>query len=57
MKTCKEVMTKNPVCCLPNDIVSKAAQLMKSKDIGPVPIIENEQNKKLVGILTDRDLA
>ena len=31
--------------------------LMKSKNIGPVPIIENEQTKKLVGIVTDRDLA
>ena len=30
---------------------------MKSKDIGPIPIIENEQTKKLVGIVTDRDLA
>ena len=57
MKKCSEVMTKNPVCCLPNDMVAKVAQLMKSKDIGPVPIIENEQTKKLVGIVTDRDLA
>ena len=57
MKKCNEVMTKNPVCCLPNDTVSKVAQLMKSKDIGPVPIIENEQTRKLVGIVTDRDLA
>jgi CBS domain-containing protein len=57
MKKCNEVMTKNPVCCLPSDTVSKVAELMKSRDIGPVPIIENEQTKKLVGILTDRDLA
>ena len=57
MKKCNEVMTKNPACCLPNDMVAKVAQLMKSKDIGPVPIIENEQTKKLVGIVTDRDLA
>ena len=57
MKKCSEVMTKNPICCLPNDIVSKVAQLMKSRDIGPVPIIENEQTKKLIGIVTDRDLA
>ena len=57
MKKCNEVMTKNPVCCLPNDMVAKVAQLMKSKDIGPVPIIENEQTKKMVGIVTDRDLA
>ena len=57
MKKCNEVMTKNPVCCLPNDTVFKVAQLMKSKDFGSVPIIENEQTKKLVGIVTDRDLA
>jgi CBS domain-containing protein len=57
MKTCNEVMTKNPACCLPNDLVSKVAELMKSKDIGPVPVIENEQTRKLVGIVTDRDLA
>ncbi len=57
MKKCSEVMTKNPVCCLPDDMVSKVAQLMKSKDIGPVPIVESEQTKKLLGIVTDRDLA
>ena len=57
MKKCNEVMTKNPVCCFPNDTVSKVAQLMKSKDFGSVPIVENEQTKKLVGIVTDRDLA
>jgi CBS domain-containing protein len=57
MKKCSEVMTKNPICCLPSDIVSKLAQLMKSKDIGQVPIVENGQSKKLVGVVTDRDLA
>lgn len=57
MKKCNEVMTKNPVCCVPSDPVSKVAQLMKGKDCGAVPIIENEQTKKLVGIVTDRDLA
>ena len=57
MKKCNEVMTSNPVCCLPTDSVAKAAGLMKSKDIGSIPVIENEQTKKLVGIVTDRDLA
>lgn len=57
MKKCNEVMTKNPVCCLPDDSVAKAAELMKSKNIGSVPVIENEQSHKLVGIVTDRDLA
>jgi len=34
-----------------------AAQLMKSEDVGPVPIVENKEDKKLTGIVTDRDLA
>jgi CBS domain-containing protein len=57
MKKCNEVMTKNPVCCLPDDMVPKVAQLMQSENIGSIPVIENEQNQKLVGIVTDRDLA
>ena len=57
MKKCNEVMTKNPLCCLPEDRVTKAAGLMKSENIGSIPVVENEQTKKLVGIVTDRDLA
>jgi len=57
MKKCNEVMTKNPVCCLPDDMVAKVAQLMKRENIGPIPVIENEQTQKLIGIVTDRDLA
>ena len=57
MKKCSDVMTKDPVYSLPTDGVVKVARLMESKDIGSVPIVENEQTKKLVGMVTDRDLA
>lgn len=57
MTKCSEVMTKNPVVCTPNDLVAKVAQVMKKEDVGPVPIVESEQTRKLVGMLTDRDLA
>jgi CBS domain-containing protein len=57
MKKCDEVMTKDPVYCLPNDAVARAAQLMKKENVGPIPVVENERTKKLVGIVTDRDLA
>lgn len=57
MKKCNEVMTKNPVCCLPNDMVAKVAKSMKRKNVGSIPVIENEKTRKLVGIVTDRDLA
>jgi CBS domain-containing protein len=57
MKKCSEIMTKKTVCCLPNDKVTKAAQMMKRGNIGSIPVIENEKTRKLVGIVTDRDLA
>jgi len=57
MKKCSDVMTEDVVYCLPNDSVSKAAQLMKKEDIGPVLIVDNERTKTLIGIVTDRDLA
>jgi CBS domain-containing protein len=57
MKKCYEVMTKNPVCCLPKDAAAKAAQLMKRNNIGSIPVIENKKSHALVGIVTDRDLA
>ena len=57
MKKCSEVMTKNPVCCRPDDTVAKVAQLMQRDNIGSIPVIEDEQTQKLAGIVTDRDLA
>ena len=54
---CREIMTKDPVCCLPDDEVQKAAQLMKDENVGVIPIIEDEDTKTLLGIVTDRDLA
>lgn len=55
--TCNEIMTVDPECCLPSDSVIKAAQLMKSEDVGPILIVTDKDNKKLTGIVTDRDLA
>ena len=57
MKKCSEVMTKSLVYCLPNDTVAKAAELMKSENIGPILVVESDDTKRLVGIVTDRDLA
>ena len=54
---CREVMTENPVCCLPTDRVSQAARTMRREDVGAVPVISDEQSRELIGIVTDRDLA
>jgi CBS domain-containing protein len=57
MKKCSDVMTKDPVCGTPEDLVVDVARLMLDEDIGPIPIVENKNSKKLIGIVTDRDLA
>ena len=47
-------MTSNPTTVGPTNTVTEAAQIMKSEDVGSLPIVEGD---KLVGVITDRDLA
>jgi CBS domain-containing protein len=54
---CKDVMTAHPVCCTPDDSILDAAKLMKEHDIGPLVVINDHASQRLVGMLTDRDLA
>jgi len=49
MKKCDEMMTQSPICCPPNDRGAKETKLMKSEQIiGSIPVIENQQTKKMV---------
>lgn len=54
---CQDIMTTDPVCCVPGDTVADAARMMQREDIGAVPVVNNHQQRQLVGIITDRDLA
>lgn len=54
---CHEVMTKDPICCEALASAAQAAQLMQTHDVGSIPVVENDSNKRLIGIVTDRDLA
>ena len=57
MKKCNDVMTKDVVTGTPENTIVEVARLMKTEDIGPVLIVDNEQSKTLVGIVTDRDIV
>lgn len=57
MNTCAEVMTRNPVSCLPSDTAYRAATLMKGENVGPIPVVESHETNRLIGIVTDRDLT
>ena len=54
---CSEVMTVNPSCCLTTDTVYQAARLMKSEDVGSIPILNDSEGRRLEGIITDRDIV
>ena len=52
--TVQEAMTSNPTAITPDTTVQEAARLMKSEDVGALPIVEDG---RLSCVITDRDLA
>jgi CBS domain-containing protein len=50
-------MTPDPACCTPNSTAREAAVLMRDNDCGSLPVVESESSRRLVGTVTDRDLA
>src|SRR5258706_15592184 len=55
--TCRELMTSDPVFCVPGDTAVAAATMMKSHDVGSVPVVSDRESKQVVGMITDRDIA
>jgi CBS domain-containing protein len=51
----RDVMIQDPICCSPFDSTQTAAKLMAANDVGSIPVVNQEG--RLVGILTDRDIA
>jgi CBS domain-containing protein len=52
-----DIMTPDPACCTPDSTAQQAAQLMKEHDCGSIPVVESRESRRLVGTVTDRDLA
>lgn len=54
----REIMTRNPECVTPQDDLDRAAQIMRDKDVGIVPVIAGTDGEmRLVGVVTDRDIV
>jgi CBS domain-containing protein len=52
-----EIMAKDPACCTDRTSLQEVARLMADHDCGCIPVIENEENKKPIGMITDRDIT
>jgi CBS domain-containing protein len=53
----KQIMTPNPVSCMPDHTAREVAILMRDNDCGSIPVVESTATNRLVGTVTDRDLA
>ena len=53
----QDIMAKDPRCVTPRTSVQEAARLMKSADVGALPVVADESSGRLVGMITDRDIA
>jgi CBS domain-containing protein len=52
-----QIMTPDPACCTPDSTAREAALLMKEHDCGSLPVVDKLESRRLVGTVTDRDLA
>ena len=53
----REIMTPDPVCCIPEDSAQKVATMLRDQDIGSMPVVMDQSSRKLMGVITDRDLC
>ena len=51
----RDVMTRNPLTCHPNDDLEIAVHSMQSEQVRRIPIVDDEGN--LVGIISQADIA
>lgn len=52
-----EIMTENPAYALVGTSLREAAQMMSEYDCGCLPVIETEEERKPIGVITDRDIT
>ncbi len=53
----RDVMTANPDVVTPDEPVTRAAEVMRDRNVGIVPVVEDRSSMRLRGVITDRDIA
>ncbi len=51
-----EIMVKNPLFVTPDEKISATELLMLRKKIGGLPVVIDQKNQHLIGIITQRDI-
>jgi len=50
-------MTQNPACCTPETSLQEVAHMMLEHDCGEIPVVDSEQSRRPIGVITDRDIV
>ena len=53
----KEIMTDGPAYATPDTSLHVIAQMMVENDCGCIPIVESDNTKNPIGMITDRDIV
>ena len=53
----REVMTADPACCTADTPLAEVAKMMVDCDCGAIPVVDSQETKKPVGMITDRDIT
>jgi CBS domain-containing protein len=52
----RDIMTPNPSVVTRSESVARAAALMRDRHIGMLPVVDDLHSRRLVGVVTDRDI-
>lgn len=55
--TVKDLMTADPTCCTMETSLEEVARMMVQCDCGEIPVVERQDLRKIVGVVTDRDIV
>ncbi len=53
----KDVMTADPTCCTAETNLQEVAKLMVDCDCGEIPVVDGNETRKPIGVVTDRDIV
>lgn len=53
----RDIMTEHAQAVTPTDPITHAAALMRDSNVGFLPVVEDRASKRLVGVITDRDIT
>lgn len=53
----RDLMTPDPAQVTPSDSLQRVSQLMAEHDCGSIPVVMAADQRSVVGIVTDRDIA